>query len=88
MKREVNTSSTRQPTGQEDKQMKKVLNGWFTIVSYDVYVDDGRVTHAMRDGKCYHPYIVNKKYGGYDLDTTLSLSALRARLTRGTAIFA
>lgn len=68
--------------------MKKVLDGWFTIGSYDVAVDNGRVIYAMRDGKCYHPYIVNRKYGGYDLDTTLSLPALRARLTRGTAIFA
>lgn len=68
--------------------MKKVLNGWFTTGSYDVRVDNGRVTHAMRNGKSYRPYVVNKKYGGYDLDTTLSLSALRARLTRGTAIFA
>ena len=68
--------------------MKKVLDGWYTIGSYEVAVDNGRVIYAMRAGKCYHPYIVNRKYGGYDLDTSLSLSALRARLTRGTAIFA
>lgn len=68
--------------------MKKVLNVWFVAGAYDVCVDNGRVTHAMRDGKSYRPYVVNKKYGGYDLDTTLSLSALRARLNRGTVIFA
>lgn len=68
--------------------MAKVLHGWYTIGTYAVCLDNGRVIYAIRDGNCYHPYIVNRKYGGYDLDTTLSLSALRARLSRGTAILA
>ena len=69
--------------------MKKLLkDGWYTVGSYDVYVDGGKVKRALRDGKCFYPYIVNKKYGGYDLDQSLSLNALRARLRRNAAIFA
>lgn len=68
--------------------MKKLLDGWYKIRSYVVCVDHGKVTHAVRDGKCFHVYILNKKYGGYDLDQSLSLDALRARLRRNTAIFA
>ena len=67
--------------------MKKLLDGWYTIGSYDVYVDDGKVKRALRDGKCFYPYTASK-YGGYDLDQSLSLDALRARLRRNTAIFA
>ena len=68
--------------------MKKMLkDGWYTIGSYDVYVDDGKVKKALHDGKGFYPYTVSK-YGGYDLNQSLSLDALRARLRRNTAIFA
>lgn len=67
--------------------MKKLLDGWYTVGSYDVCVILGKAKFATKDGKCFYPYTVSK-FGGYDLDQSLSLDALRARLRRNTAIFA
>ena len=66
--------------------MKKIVkDGWHKVHGYDVYVEDGEVKRAISDGCTAYPYRVSR-YGGYDIDTHMSLDALRAGLSRETII--
>lgn len=71
--------------------MKKMENGWYVICGYDVYVEDGKVKRGTKPSYTgigevvAYPYIASK-YGGWDKCTSLTPSALRARIRRGTAI--
>lgn len=59
--------------------------GWHKVNGFDVYVEDGEVKRAIRDGVTAYPYR-KSKYGGWDIDTHLTLDALRAGLARETII--
>lgn len=64
---------------------KMVKDGWHKVYGYPVYVEDGRVKRAVAKGVAAYPYRVSK-YGGWDIDTYLSLDALRAGISRGTIV--
>lgn len=64
---------------------KMVKDGWHKVYGYAVYVEGGRVKRAVANGVAAYPYRASK-YGGWDIDTYLSLDALRAGLSRGTMI--
>lgn len=64
---------------------KTVKDGWHKVYGYDVYVEDGKVNRAISNGVTAYPYRVSK-YGGWDIDTHMTLDALRAGLSRGTMI--
>ena len=64
--------------------MKKITkDGWHTVYGYKVYVEDGRVKRAVANGVTAYPYRTCK-YGGWDIDTHMTLDALRAGLSRET----
>ena len=66
--------------------MKKIVNdGWYMVYGYPVYVEDGKVKRAISKGVPAYPYRACK-YGGWVIDTNMSLDALRAGLSRGTMI--
>ena len=66
--------------------MKKMVKyGWHKVYGYDVYVEDGMVKRAISNGVTVHPYRVSI-YGGWDIDTHMTLDALRAGLSRETII--
>ena len=66
--------------------MKKMTkDGWHKVYGYDVYVEDGMVKRAITNGVTAYPYRSSKN-GGWDLDTYMSLDALRAGLSRGTIV--
>lgn len=64
---------------------KMVKDGWHKVCGYDVYVEDGEVKRAISDGCTAYPYRASR-YGGWDIDTHMTLDALRAGLSRGTMI--
>ena len=57
------------------------------VYGYTVYVEEGKVTMALdKDGYAKYPYIASRD-GGWDLASReLSVSALRQRMARGTAV--
>ena len=57
------------------------------VYGYTVYVEEGKVTMALdKDGYAKYPYIASNQ-GGWDLASReLSVSALRQRMARGTAV--
>ena len=64
--------------------MKKIVkDGWHKVYGIDVYVEDGMVKRAISNGHTVYPYR-KCAYGGWDIDTYMSLDALRAGLSRGT----
>lgn len=66
--------------------MKKMIkDGWYKVYGYHVYVLDGKVKRAIYDGFTAYPYR-RTRYGGWDLDTHMSIDALRAGLSRETII--
>ena len=66
--------------------MKKMINdGWHKVYGFDVYVENGIVNRAISNGVTAYPYRASK-YGGWDIDTYMTLDALRAGLSRGTMI--
>ena len=64
---------------------KIVKDGWHKVYGYDVYAEDGMVKRAVSDGVTAYPYRICK-HGGWDIDTSMSLDALRAGMARGTVI--
>lgn len=66
--------------------MKKIVkDGWHKVYGYDVYVEDGMVNRAISNLVTAYPYR-KSKYGGWDIDTHMTLDALRAGLSRETII--
>ena len=66
--------------------MKKLVkDGWYMVYGYPVYVEDGKAKRAISEGVTAYPYRVSR-YGGWDIDTHMSLDALRAGLSRETII--
>ncbi len=65
---------------------KKYEDGWYRVYGYKVYVENGKVIRGMTEDcqRTTYPY-VDCKYGGYDLCTSLSLSAFRQRVKRDKA---
>lgn len=64
---------------------KTVKDGWHKVYGYDVYVEDGMVKRAISNGVTAYPYRASR-YGGWDIDTHMSLDALRAGISRGTMV--
>ena len=69
---------------------KMVKDGWYKVQDcnlrfYEVYVEGGIVKRGISDGCTAYPYRVSR-YGGYDIDTHMTLDALRAGLSRETII--
>ena len=66
--------------------MKKIVkDGWHKVCGYDVYVEDGEVKRAISDGCTAYPYR-RSRHDGWDLDTHMSIDALRSGLLRDTVI--
>ena len=66
--------------------MKKIVkDGWHNVYGYFIYVEDGEVKRGMCDGVYVYPYRKSRN-GGWDIDTHMTLDALRAGLSRGTII--
>ncbi|WP_019789873.1 hypothetical protein [Streptococcus sobrinus] len=70
-----------------------MITEWHKINEFEVYVEGGKVTRGtVGDGTAYrtvYPYIpADPKYGNgwVNVSGELSLSALKKRLARGTAI--
>ena len=62
-------------------------DGWHNVYGSRVYVQGGRVVRGISsDGQCtVYPYR-SSRWGGYDIDTSMTLAALRAGIRRGTVI--
>lgn len=73
-------------TPQRGEGMKKtVKDGWHVVYDDVVYVEDGIVKRAISNWRVAYPYR-KSKYGGWDIDTHMSLDALRAGISRGTIV--
>lgn len=64
--------------------MTTMKNGWHKVYGIEVYVEDGRVVRGQANGRPIYAYRENRRYGGWDKVTSLSVSAIRAGLNRGT----
>ena len=64
---------------------KIVKDGWYLVYGYEVYVEGGEVKRAICGGLTCYPYR-KSRYGGWDLDTHMSIDALRSGLLRDTVI--
>ncbi len=63
------------------------LNGWKTACGYDVYLEDGYITRAMKnDGHgMVAAWVYRKsKHGGWDIVDRITPAAFRAGFRRGT----
>ena len=67
------------------KLKKSVKDGWHTVYGYDVYVEDGQVKRGIVKGCTAYP-CRKSIYGGWSVDTHMTLDALRAGLSRETII--
>ena len=64
--------------------MKKIVkDGWHTVYGYDVYVEGGQVKRGIVKGSTAYP-CRKSIYGGWSVDTHMTLDALRAGLSRET----
>lgn len=64
--------------------MKKIVkDGWYKVYGYDVYVERGEVKRVISGGLTAYPYR-RSRHGGWDLDTHMSIDALRSGLLRDT----
>ena len=63
------------------------LSGDSWVVEYEVLVEDGKVLRGVRSGRAVYPYCWVERLNCWnEACRRLSLSALRARMARGTAV--
>ena len=66
--------------------MKKIVkDGWHSVCGFDVYVENGIVKRGIVGGCTAYP-CRKSKYGGWVIDTHMTLDALRSGLLRDTVI--
>lgn len=63
-------------------------DGWHVMAGYQVFVEDGKVIRGIANGEPVYPYrrIEFQVERSGTLDTSMSPSALRACINRGTAM--
>ena len=70
------------------KNEMKTIRKWHKVGSYEVYTEDGIVIHGVDRSKSVtvYPYRHNKKHDSWIIEKSITLSALRSGLNRGTII--
>ena len=74
------------------KNEMKTIRKWHKVGCYEVYTEDGTedgtVIHGVdrSKGVTVYPYRHNKKYDSWINEKSITLSALRSGLNRGTII--
>lgn len=70
--------------------MKNLKNGWHIIKGYKVFLQDGKITKAIKKsdsgmGEVSASVFIPSTFGGWDnANGDLTLAAFRARVTRGS----
>ena len=59
-------------------------DGWHDFHGLKAWVEDGKVYRLTDGDRTLYPYRANRREGGMDLDTGITLAALYAGWRRGT----
>lgn len=61
-------------------------DGWHLVEGHDVYVEDGYIVRAMKNGGTLSArvYRYNRRFGTWDKEDKITPAAFRAGVKRGT----